>query len=260
MKKTKDSIIYKWEKKKSELKWAESVKLSKKQNEIRLKYDRDLEYQLEKAEKKSQRNLEKKLLEYDRKCKNEIRQLEGKPQREYKKKVIPFKTVEFAMELAQENAKLRDTDADGRGFCISCDKLCEWWDLQWGHDHSRRVKNICIHKANINAQCRRCNLIMWPLGNVELKFQTEQAYRLNLIKKYGREVVDYLDQQKASYFQKWYESNWDYGQWKDSKGKVIPLDRWIEEAIKENELRWKGKSFYKPKKKWRKIREERKAN
>ena len=102
---------------------------------------------------------------------------------------------------------------------------------------------------------------MWPLGNIELKFKTEQTYRLNLIKRFGREVVDYLDNQKASYFKKWYESNWDYWQWKDSTGKVIPLERWIEEAIKENELRWKGKSFYKPKKKWRKIREEsRKAN
>ena len=30
------------------------------------------------------------------------------------------------MEIAQENARLRDSDADGKGRCISCGKLCSW--------------------------------------------------------------------------------------------------------------------------------------
>jgi hypothetical protein len=47
----------------------------------------------------------------------------------YKEKKKTLNIVEFAMELQQENSKLRDTDADGNGFCISCDKLCTWSEL-----------------------------------------------------------------------------------------------------------------------------------
>ena len=35
---------------------------------------------------------------------------------------------------------------------------------------------------------------------------------------------------------------------------LITSDNLIEDAIKENDLRWKEKDFYRPKKKWREIR------
>ena len=43
----------------------------------------------------------------------------------YKEKKKTLNIVEFAMELAQENSRLRDSDSEGRGFCISCDLLKE---------------------------------------------------------------------------------------------------------------------------------------
>jgi hypothetical protein len=47
----------------------------------------------------------------------------------YKVKKKKVNLWEFAMDIQQENVKLRDTDSDGRGFCISCDTLCSWSDL-----------------------------------------------------------------------------------------------------------------------------------
>jgi hypothetical protein len=40
-----------------------------------------------------------------------------------------IKPLEFALKIAQENARLRDTDADGNGYCISCGKRCSWAEL-----------------------------------------------------------------------------------------------------------------------------------
>ena len=55
--------------------------------------------------------LNKKEEEYKRKCLNEIRQLQGKPKKEYKQQPITKnKLLQFALEIAQENSKLRDTD------------------------------------------------------------------------------------------------------------------------------------------------------
>ena len=94
---------------------------------------------------------------------------------------------------------------------------------------------------NINAQCHTCNLKTWPLGNVELKYQTNKRYDENLDKKYGKLTSQRLAEQKELYFSKQYERNW-------------VLDRkTIEKLIEENEERWKSKNFYKPKKNWRRL-------
>ena len=259
MKKTKEQIEYKWnqvyEAAKKKAEYDRELKIEKARQKCRFNLDKEIAS----IDRKFNAKLRRKKDDCDKKCKNEIRKLQWKPERQYKKKVTPFKTIEFAMELQQENSKLRDTDADGRGFCCSCDRFGEWWDFAGWHEHSRRIKNICIHPANINAQCHRCNLIMGPLGNVDLKMATETHYRENMIEKWGKETVEYLDQQKALYFQKWYESNWDYGQWKDENWKIIDIEKHIEAMIEENRLRWKAKSFYKPRKDWKKVWDSRKS-
>lgn len=244
--KTKEDIERKRAKKKSELEYSEKIKLKKKRFELSKKYDDELEREYAKAERKSKARLNKKMVEYDRKCKNEIRKLEWKEERVYKKKV-KLNVVEFALELAQENSRLRDSDSEGRGFCISCDLLKERWQHAGWHYLVRGIKNICLAVANINLQCHSCNQLMWPFKNTPKWIQTAQQYRSNLIKKVWQSTVERLEQRKLAYFQKWYETNWDYGQWK------IHLHDYIEELIKENEERWKGKNFYSPRKNWRKI-------
>lgn len=247
MRKTKEGIERKREKKKSDLEYSEKIKLKKKRFELSKKYDDELEREYAKAERKSKARLNKKFLEYDRKCKNEIRKLEGKEEKVYKKKEKKLNVVEFAMELAQENSRLRDSDSEGRGFCISCDRLCERWEHAGGHGINRWVKSVCLNPININLQCHSCNQMMWPFKTTPKWIATTLQYKENLIKKYSLEAVNALIERKEAYFKKWYETNWDYGQWKTN------LYDYIDQLILENEERWQGKSFYSPRKNWRKI-------
>lgn len=254
MKKTKESIEKKRAKKKSDLEYSEKVKLKKKRFELSKRCDEVLEREYAKAERKSKARLNKKFLEYDRKCKNEIRKLEWKEEREYVKKKKKLNVIEFAMELAQENSRLRDSDAEGRGFCISCDTLKERHEHAGGHDIPRWVRCVCLSTANINLQCHNCNRLMWPFRTTPKWIETAQHYRENLIKKVWEPMVLLLEKKKVAYFQKWYETNWDYGQPIDNKTKKpMDLDKYIEEMLKENDERWKGKNFYNPRKNWKKI-------
>ena len=199
--------------------------------------------------------INKKKLEYDRKCKNEIRKLEWKPERVYKKKKKSLNLVEFAMELMQENAKLRDTDISGNGICISCGKLKTRKELAWGHRYSRRIKNICLCVTNINAQCHWCNFTTWPRGDKIASDRVNAKYDENLDIKYWKWTNTQLRLTKESYFKNDYDGNWVLGT-KNIKPTDKDIEKYIESLIEENELRWKWKDFYSPSKKRRKIRTE----
>lgn len=175
----------------------------------------------------------------NRKMLNEIRELEGKPKREYKTDAPKIKPMSFALSIAQENARLRDTDADWNWPCIShpVRKIFSWWELAWWHRYSRNFKLICLELENINAQCHYCNNITWPLGNVELKEKTNAKYDENLDLKYWKWTAAKL-RKKLS----------DSTQW---KRKAYDLDMVIPQLIEENEKLWATKNFYKP---WRKRR------
>ena len=254
MKKTRESIELKW-KKVYEVAYAKAMwDRKKKVDEAKNKSIIDLDKKVAQIDRKILAKLKRKEIDCDRKCKNEIRKLEGKEERVYVKKKKKLNKLDFALKIAQENAKLRDTDSEWRGFCISCDWLKERWEMAWGHGIPRWVKNVCLHPANINAQCHNCNNLMWPYRTTPLGIATALHYRENLIKKVGKETVEELEAKKVAYFQKWYETNWDYGQWN------IYLDDFIEQLIQENTERWSRKSFYKPSKNWRKIWEENKSS
>jgi hypothetical protein len=114
MLKTKESIELKWNKKWEMLKKSTQFRYDVLLNKYRAKLDGDIEKRRLKHEKKINAYLNKKKVEYQRKMKNEIREMENRPPIVYKKRVSPVKKpLQFAMELAQENAKLRDTNADG---------------------------------------------------------------------------------------------------------------------------------------------------
>lgn len=223
--------------------------LDKKCSDAEMKWVELAERLINKYTKKRNAYVNKKKTEYDRKCKNEIRKLEWKEERVYKKKEKKLNVVEFAMEIMQENARLRDSDSEWRGFCISCDRLCERWEHAGWHGINRWVKSVCLNPININLQCHSCNQMMWPFKTTPKWIATTLQYKENLIKKYSLDAVNALIERKEAYFKKWYETNWDYGQWK------IDLYDYIEELIKENEVRWKGKSFHTPRKNRRGIRD-----
>ena len=84
----------------------------------------------EKINRKTRAYINKKRLEYDRKCKNEIRKMQGKEEKKYKQQTLSRnKKLQFAMAIAQENTRLRDTDKNGHGECISCERSCDYEQL-----------------------------------------------------------------------------------------------------------------------------------
>ena len=255
--KTKDTIIKKYDSLLAEVKYRSQCKLINKKKELLIRYQDEAERKYSKFERKILAYIKKKELEYDRKCKNEIRKLEWKPEKVYKKKKKSLNLVEFAMEIMQENARLRDSDREWKGFCISCDKLASWGNHAWGHDYSRKVKNICLCTRNINLQCNWCNRTTWPRGDKIASERVNRKYNENLARKYWQGVVDALKEHYEAYFKKDYDENWVIGYKLIKKDKVDSYleEEYIPELIKENELRWTGKDF-KGKKNRRKIREE----
>lgn len=237
--KDKYSITKKWNnkieemKKKTELKY--TILLKKKKERV----EADWEYQISKLERKKNSEIKKKEEQYTRKMNNEIRELEWKPKRVYKSDAPKIKPLDFALKIAQENARLRDTNADWYGYCISCDKWCSWAELAWGHRYPRGLKWVALELENINAQCHSCNNATGPLGNVELKEKTNAHYDENLDKKYWPGTADKLKKKVSDYFH--------------GKSEHYDLDMIIPQLIEENERLWKTKSFYAPAKKWHDI-------
>ena len=244
MKKTKEIIIKSREHKYSQYCFNAKIKANLKIEKIREQNEKNTEYQIGRVWKKHQSDLAKKKLEYERKAKNELRLLEGKPQREYRtKKPSKNQKLQFALEIAQENSKLRDTNENGEGFCISCNQKKSWSELAGGHRYSRMFQSICLHKANINAQCHSCNWATWPKGNTLESERINAEYDRNIIKKRGEDKL--LELQKMK--QEELEHPVAY------KRTEPKLDELIPDLIAENERLWKGKKFYKPKKAWRKL-------
>lgn len=85
------------------------------------KHALELERKKDKIQRKAIAYINKKRNEYERKCRNEIRRSQGKQERNYKPRPLSRnKKLQFALSIAQENARLRDTNPDGYGYCITC--------------------------------------------------------------------------------------------------------------------------------------------
>lgn len=211
----------------------------------------ELERKTDQLRKKMRAFLKKKMLEYDRKCKNEIRKNQGKEEKKYKEKPISRnKKLQLTLKLAQENARLRDTDENGNWYCISCNERCSWEGLAGGHEFSRTIQGVCLRESNINAQCHNCNDIMGPRGNPLQKKKTEMAYEENNRKKRGDAEIDMLiENAKKSIM---------------NPNKYAPSLEYISdifpELVRKNEELWKTKSqefrdSHKPFKNRRKVYE-----
>lgn len=134
MKKTAESVKIKWKKKIEQMvklkRNQTSKELQKWKDKITDAKEKEFERKKENILKKSELYIKRKRLEYERKCKNEIRELEGKPKREYKHKVLTLtQKLKIVLLILQENSRLRDTDINGNGRCVSCNKRCSWEQL-----------------------------------------------------------------------------------------------------------------------------------
>lgn len=242
--KTKESIEKKWGYKldviKRKLEFKYSILLQRRKETIQKWW----EHEIEKNERKKNIAIRKKEEEYKRKMLNEIRELEWRPKREYKTAWPKIKPLKFALELMQETVRLRDTDENGNGRCISCDKLCSWWELAWGHRYSRRFQHICLEKQNVNAQCHSCNWATWPRWDTVAKERVNHHYDENIDKKFWEWSAERLKRKLMRTFK--------------GTSRKYDFNEKIPELIKQNEELWASKSEefranYKPKKKRKEI-------
>ena len=124
MKKTPEAIKSKRMQKIREMNTKKNLETKKRIEKAKEKANEEVERIIAKIQRKAEAYKKKKELFYNRKCDAEIRQLLGKPPKQYKQnQLTQNQKLQLALSIAQENAKLRDTDKDGRGRCISCDKL-----------------------------------------------------------------------------------------------------------------------------------------
>lgn len=239
---TKASVEAKWKRKYEELKIKTDFRYSVLLKNKRVKLEHWLDREKEKLDRKKSAYMKKKELEYKRKCANEIRELDWRPKRTYKTEWPKINPLQFAMEIAQENARLRDSDADGNWRCISCDWFCSWQNHAWGHRYSRRFQTCCLEEENINLQCHSCNWTTWPRWDSVAKERVNNHYDENIEKKFWPWTVDKLKKKVSDYFQ--------------GKAKKYDLKKKVPQLIEKNEKLWKTKTFYSPKRKWRSIWEE----
>lgn len=86
--------------------------------------------------------------------------------------------------IFSEYVRLRDSDMQGYGRCISCGKVVFWKDADAGHYVNRKHMSLRYDEKNVNLQCRSCN--RFDEGNMI-------GYNHGLIEKYGDKVIPYLD-------------------------------------------------------------------
>lgn len=86
--------------------------------------------------------------------------------------------------------RLRDSDANGYGRCISCGKLVHYKDADCGHFINRQHMNTRYDERNCNLQCTKCN--RFDEGN-------NVGYMKGLVKKYGEGIIEVLHLKKHLY-------------------------------------------------------------
>lgn len=86
--------------------------------------------------------------------------------------------------------RLRDSDANGFGRCISCGKIIHWKKAHNGHFINRQHMNLRFDERNCNLQCPKCNT--YDEGN-------NVGYEEGLIKKYGEGIIKELRLKKTFY-------------------------------------------------------------
>ena len=87
--------------------------------------------------------------------------------------------------------RLRDTDKNGYGCCISCGKDIHFTEGDAGHFISRQHKNTRWNEENVNLQCKYCN--MWEGGNAYMygkTLGTEKAEELIILSKQIRKFSE----------------------------------------------------------------------
>lgn len=109
----------------------------------------------------------------------------------------PRLELEKAIEDKKERIKLTHLLVNVRNICHEyirtrdIGKPCISCGIQWQSDHqcghfykSELYSNLRFEEKNLNSQCKQCNL---------RKEGNESGYRVGIIQRFGKEVLEYLD-------------------------------------------------------------------
>lgn len=83
--------------------------------------------------------------------------------------------------------RLRDTDIDGYGMCITCYKINHFKKMDCGHYVKRQYSATRYEEMNCALQCKRCNAFEQGMDRVFAK---------NIDKRYGKYSADGLELKK----------------------------------------------------------------
>ena len=86
-------------------------------------------------------------------------------------------------KIFSEFIRLRDSDKNGYGKCITCGKIIFWKDGDAGHAINRAHMSTRFDEMNVHLQCRYCN-----------RFREGEIveYTQALVRKYGQSRLDIL--------------------------------------------------------------------
>ena len=92
-------------------------------------------------------------------------------------------TIAKLDRVFSEYIRLRDSDKNGYGKCITCGKVIHWKDGDAGHAINRAHMSTRFDEMNVHLQCRHCN-----------RFREGEIveYSMALVKKYGQARLDIL--------------------------------------------------------------------
>jgi hypothetical protein len=103
------------------------------------------------------------------------------------KKTGKSKLMDEAWKWFSLFIRLKDTNDEGIGQCISCRKYLHYKNGQAGHYISRRHNSTLFDEQNVHLQCPQCNGHF--KGNLD-------EYAISLIQKYGQNILEDLNIRK----------------------------------------------------------------
>lgn len=129
------------------------------------------------------------------KSKTPLRRSSGLKTARKRRKLVPLNNLrKYAQAEVNRYCRLRDCGLEGGANCISCHRWYEYDRLEGGHFIPQTASSpVRYDERNINAQCVRCNHELQ--GN-------QRHYYHSMVKKYGQEVVDYLESMEGK-LKKW---------------------------------------------------------
>jgi len=92
-----------------------------------------------------------------------------------------------ACKYIQLYVRLLETDANGYGYCCSCEQPLIWGQGNGGHfqPKGRNYNAAAFEEDNVHLQCPRCNIYLQ--GN-------PAGYTKFMLKKYGKKAIEEIKQ------------------------------------------------------------------